>query len=252
MRRISHAELHIRSILEQDRIWSAYAIADLDPKLRSHSWWFANKTDVILTYKGFDPPVLFSHGIPGSLGSLFRQIPQGDYVFTLQQPSMDLLEDRFKVNFEIEMWRMSIGPDDYNPVSQRDFERLNYQNLNEIQGLFADHPDQPDSFDPSQLEDGVYFGIRDGSELVSVAGTHVLSIEYGVAALGNIFTRADHRNKGLGTCVSSTVVKTLLDSGIRTIVLNVATTNQPAIRSYTRIGFQPYCKYQEGLGTLTA
>jgi predicted GNAT family acetyltransferase len=67
-----------------------------------------------------------------------------------------------------------------------------------------------------------------------------------------VFTKPDQRNRGHGTRVSSSVVGTLLAMGIRTIVLNVAKTNHPAIRSYTRIGFLPYCKYQEGLGNLTA
>lgn len=252
MSSISQAPQHIHSLLEQDRIWSAYAIADLAPQHKPYAAWFANKSAVVLTYKGFTPPVLFSHGMPENLEGLFRELPQGEYVFTLQQPSRDLLDDRLKIKFEAEMWRMSIDPGDFTPTSDDDVIQLHLDDVNEMKKLFADHHDRPDAFAPSQVEEGMYFGIREGSELVSVAGTHVLSKQHSVAAIGNVFTRPDQRYKGHGTRVSSALVSMLLTAGIRTIVLNVATENLPAINSYTRIGFQPYCTYQEGLGALIA
>jgi ribosomal protein S18 acetylase RimI-like enzyme len=242
----SQSEQHIHSILELDRIWSAYAIADLEPQHKPHSVWFANKTAVVLMYKGFSPPILFSHGKPENLEGLFRELPHGEYVYTVQQPSRDLLDDRLKIKFEAEMWRMSIDPGDFTPTSVDDVIQLHPDNVNEMKILFSDHHDRPDAFAPSQVEEGMYFGIREGSELVSAAGTHVLSKQHSVAAIGNVFTRPDQRNKGHGTRVNSALVR------IRTIVLNVATANLPAISSYTRIGFQPYCKYQEGRGTLIA
>lgn len=252
MSSLTPSEMHIHSLLEQDRIWSAYAIADLDPHHKTHSVWFAYEDAVVLTYHGFTPPILFSYGPSKDLEFLFHEIPLGDYTFTLQRPSRDLLEDRLKTSFETEMWRMSLEPGEFNPVTGEGGSQLNLNDLDEMVNLFADHTDRPDAFVPTQLEQGVYFGIREENELVSVAGTHVLSYEQSVAAVGNVFTRPDHRNKGYGTRVNSLVAGTLGRMGIKTIVLNVSTANQPAIRSYTRIGFKPYCKYQEGLGTLIA
>jgi ribosomal protein S18 acetylase RimI-like enzyme len=252
MRIISRPEEHIHSILMQDRIWSAYAIADLEAQHKPHSVWFANKLAVVLTYKAFSPPILFSHGVPEDLEGLFCEIPRGDYVFTLQQASRSLLDDRLKINFEAEMWRMTIDPENFALDSPSGVIQLHPQDVDEMETLFADHHDRPDAFAPSQVEEGMYFGIRDGNKLLSVAGTHVLSQRHSVAAIGNVFTRPDQRNKGYGMRVSSVLVHNLLSAGIKTIVLNVATANLPAINCYTRIGFQPYCKYQEGLGTLTA
>jgi hypothetical protein len=50
-------------------------------------------------------------------------------------------------------------------------------------------------FVPRMLETGFYFGIRRGRALVSVAGVHVFSPQYKVAALGNITTRPDARGQ---------------------------------------------------------
>lgn len=163
-----------------------------------------------------------------------------------------MLDHRMNVSHELEMWRMTIQEDGFIPTSDEGVQRLTIEHLNEIQVLFADHSDQPDAFAPSQVGEGVYFGIREGTELVSLAGTHVLSKSFSVAAVGNVFTRPDRRNKGMGTRVASAVVGERLSMRIQTIVLNVATTNLAAIRSYTHIGFQPYCKYHEGFATLLA
>lgn len=252
MSSLTQSEAYIHSLLNQDRVWSAYAIADLDPGLKIHSVWFAIGDAVVLTFHGFRPPILFSYGPPRDLEFLFDQIPLGDYTFTLRQPSRELLEDRLKPSFETEMWRMSLEPGDFKPIADEGVSQLGPNDLDEIVNLFADHPDRPDAFAPTQLDQGVYFGVREKNELVSVAGTHVLAYKQSVAAVGNVFTRADQRNKGYGTRVNSSVAMTLLGMGINTIVLNVSVANHPAIRSYTRIGFKPYCKYHEGLGRLTA
>ena len=247
----SQSEEHILTILEGDRIWSAYAIADLDPQYKPSTVWFANQDAVVLIYKGLKPPVLFSFGHIDRLEFLFQQIPLGDYFFSLLPSSRKLMDDRMTVNFETEMWRMSLDPQRFNPVPDEAVSRLGVVDINDMVELFAQHPDRPDSFSPTQVKEGVYFGVRVDTELISIAGTHVLSMEQSVAAVGNVFTRPDHRNKGYGTSANCSVTKALIDMGIRTIVLNVATANQPAIRSYTRIGFEPYRKYQEGLGTVT-
>jgi hypothetical protein len=47
----------IRAILETDRIWSAYALADLDPSEMPNSHWLVGRHAVVLVYRGTDPPV---------------------------------------------------------------------------------------------------------------------------------------------------------------------------------------------------
>ena len=71
-----------------------------------------------------------------------------------------------------------------------------------------------------------------------------------VAAVGNVFTHPAHRGRGLATRVTAAVVRTLLERRLRTVVLNVAMHNAPALRCYEQLGFWPFCGYDEGVGQL--
>jgi predicted GNAT family acetyltransferase len=83
-------------------------------------------------------------------------------------------------------------------------------------------------------------------QLVAVAGTHLVSPTYNVAAVGNVFTHPNYRGRGFGTATTSAVVDELLESGIRDIVLNVSRGNAIAVRLYERLGFERYCPFLEG------
>jgi predicted GNAT family acetyltransferase len=96
------------------------------------------------------------------------------------------------------------------------------------------------------LETREYFGIRDDDRLVSVAGIHVYSRRYRVAALGNIVTRHECRGKGYGTQVTTALCKSLWEKEIR-IGLNVRADNTPAITCYSNIGFRITAPYEEYL-----
>jgi predicted GNAT family acetyltransferase len=102
------------------------------------------------------------------------------------------------------------------------------------------------AFSPTQVEHGVFYGVFEDGQLVSVAGTHLVSPTYAVAAVGNVFTHPDHRNLGYGTMTTSAVVTRLLQTGILDIILNVGQENQAAIRIYERLGFERHCPYLEG------
>jgi RimJ/RimL family protein N-acetyltransferase len=100
-------------------------------------------------------------------------------------------------------------------------------------------------FTPRMLETGFYFGIRRGPALVSVAGVHVYSRQYKVAALGNITTRPDARGQGLATTATARVCQELLRAGIECVGLNVKADNRSAITCYERLGFERVADYGE-------
>ncbi|HAL61254.1 MAG TPA: hypothetical protein DCP08_02480, partial [Chloroflexi bacterium] len=102
-------------------------------------------------------------------------------------------------------------------------------------------------FAPYQLDSGVYYGVEVGGELVSAAGTHLVSPTYQIAAVGNIFTHPSHRGQGYATACTSAVVEELLSRSLE-IVLNVAQSNEVALRLYKRLGFREYCPFIEALG----
>jgi predicted GNAT family acetyltransferase len=100
-------------------------------------------------------------------------------------------------------------------------------------------------FVPRMLETGFYFGIRRGRALVSVAGVHVFSPQYKVAALGNITTRPDARGQGLATAATARLCQELLQTGIEYVGLNVKADNPSAIACYEKLGFERVTDYGE-------
>jgi predicted GNAT family acetyltransferase len=107
------------------------------------------------------------------------------------------------------------------------------------QGSYPEH-----AFDPQMLRTGKYYGCRVGGVLVSAAGVHVYSSRYRVAALGNITTHLEHRNRGYARLVTRSLCHDLLKE-VDFIGLNVKADNLPAIRLYQSLGFKISRKYGE-------
>jgi ribosomal protein S18 acetylase RimI-like enzyme len=237
-------------LLESDRVWCAYALADLDPHYAADCTWLVGDGAVVLIYSGLTPPVLFAHGEPEPASRLLDQVPGGRYQFTLMGVHRDLLGSRLAPEFENSMWRMVLQTAAFPGSSDSQAVRLDSSDLADILSLMADHPDRPDAFSETQLAQGVFCGIRRADRLVSMAGTHVLAPASDVAAIGNVFTHPDLRGQGLGTQVTASVIAELIRTGIGTVVLNVGMDNQPAIRVYRKLGFWPYRGYYEGVAHL--
>jgi len=120
---------------------------------------------------------------------------------------------------------------------------LSKSHLSEILNLF-ERAYPGNFFEPRMLETKQYFGIRQLGELISIAGVHVYSRKYRVAALGNVTTHPNYRCKGLGTTVTARVCKSLLRD-IDHIGLNVKADNISAIGCYERLGFEIIDSYGE-------
>jgi RimJ/RimL family protein N-acetyltransferase len=98
----------------------------------------------------------------------------------------------------------------------------------------------PTGYSGDHIEQGVYYGAYEGGRLVSVAGTHVVAPNAGVAVVGNVFTHPQHRGGGLATRVTSAVTQELLDRrGCTLVALTVNPANIPAVRAYRRLGYEP-------------
>lgn len=73
---------------------------------------------------------------------------------------------------------------------------LSATNLDELQQLYlASYPGN--WFEPPMLKTGYYYGIRRGENLVSVAGVHIYSQEYKVAALGTSYNPSSMARTGI-------------------------------------------------------
>jgi len=82
--------------------------------------------------------------------------------------------------------------------------------------------------------------------LASIAGVHVYSEQYRVAALGNIATLPSHRRKGHGTRVTARFCQSL-SQHIDHIGLNVKADNTSAVSCYEKLGFEVAATHGEYL-----
>jgi RimJ/RimL family protein N-acetyltransferase len=239
---------NLSRLLEHDRIWNAYAIADLDPVHDESTDWFLHEDSILLRYRGLEPDLIFASGNPTVIEMLVSELPPGNYQYALKEEVLDAVLQRLSIDRSIPMWRMALKSDPPTLVMSDEVRALSFKDLPNIECLMADHEDRPDSFMPAQLESGLFFGVYESEDLISMAGVHVYSEISSVAAVGNVFTHPKQRGEGFGTLASTAVTTRLLARGIRTIVLNVSKENEPAIRSYSKIGFEPHCRYLEGTG----
>jgi ribosomal protein S18 acetylase RimI-like enzyme len=250
----------IRSLLLADRPWSVYALGDLAPGFAAASEWFVSAQPLggvrdaqglLLLYRAFDTPVLFTLGPPAAVAPLLDEIAGERALYLSIRPDiLPYIAARYRVSQLAAMWRMTLDPADFCPVANR-ARRLCLADLPALEALFADgasHGEAPDFFNAAMLADGVFFGLFEGSGLVAAAGTHLVAPGEGVAAIGNVYTRRDRRGRGLAAQVTAAVAAELLRHVLPLqIALNVNQANLAALRVYERLGFRRYCPFYEGL-----
>jgi len=216
----------ILAYLETDRLYSAYAVGDLEPALFAHCEWFGAEREgrlqaLALHYGGLGFPIVFLMGDADGLG---------------------MMRDFYEWE-PLPMWRMALWPESSRPVTG-DCVSLTRDHAEQLAALYA--CGEGNAFDPVQVPGGAFHGIFEDGRLVAAAGTHLISPTYGVAAVGNVLTHPGCRGQGCATAATSAVVAELQGRGIRDIVLNVSQKNATAIRIYERLGFERYCSFFEG------
>jgi predicted GNAT family acetyltransferase len=92
----------------------------------------------------------------------------------------------------------------------------------------------------------VNYGLRVNGRLVASAGTHVISRELRLAAVGNVLTHREHRNRGYAKIVTGAVTADLLRF-CDEVVLNVRSDNPPAIAAYRSLGYREHVRFEERL-----
>ncbi len=249
----------VRTVLETDRVWSAFALADLGPQHCAFCDWHVapDAPALILVYRGFRPPLLFALGNPATVAPLLDAIA-GEPVFYVSV--RDGMPQRLQTaGYEFEdvkaMHRMVLRPTSVPMPQDARTERLGPADYSQLVRLYEDGEptgDRPAFFQQASLGDGVYFGIREQGQLVAAAGTLVFGREQSVACIGNVYTRRDRRGRGLASLTTSAVAGELQRLGVATIALNVRADNGPATRVYERLGFSRYCDYWEGKCSRTA
>ena len=266
-------ELH--AFLQRDPIWAAYAIGDLEPVHFAWCTWHTAEdaagrlAGLALVYRRLDPPVLVTLGEPAAVAAILQQMALPEHVYvSAREEDLPLLLARYDFSADRvrPMLRMAVTPETFRPATGQDalgLRRLDAADVQAIKALIAlGGPFAPDAFTPSQVAEGVFFGIpgpglavlprtaspgSDPSPLLAVAGTHLVAPAWGVAALGNVYVHPAWRGRGFGALVSSAVTAELLQRGLL-VVLNVDQDNPAAINLYRQLGFAIHCPFVEGIG----
>src|SRR5919198_908829 len=201
--------------LAEDRLFAAYALADLDEaNVSGARWWLARRgeTPVIVAA----PP---------------EHRPAIEEVYRLERV------DR--------MLRMVADAASFRPMPTHGAVRLRAAHLDAVIDLYG--LASRSYFTPRRMERELYYGIFENDALISAAGTHVRSAEFGLAAIGNVITRTAYRNRGYATACTAAVAAACLAEH-RDVVLNVRDDNDPAIAVYRRLGFRLHRPFIESVG----
>lgn len=245
--------------LTTDPAWCVYALGDLAPGLAEHCEWHTESSGppaVLLLFRAFATPVLFAHGEPAAVAPLLDAVITEPALYLSIRPAiLPLVRERWQVAVQTPMWRMTLARADFAPAAPlpgREAVRLGPEHQARLEVLFADGTatgEAPDFFAANMVEQGVFYGVFEGADLVAAAGTHLVAAAQGVAAIGNVYTRRDRRGRGLAGVVTSAVAAELLahQPPLGVIALNVNQANHAAQRVYQRLGFRHYCDFYEGI-----
>lgn len=251
---VLHDRSRIETVLRRNTDLNIYEIGDLDDFFWRYTTWYAlaeagEPEQILLFYTGSELPVL--------LGTALEQMEALTTALQIVRPFLPArfyahltpgAEHAFDGQYRFESHglhhKMSLTQAQaLDGVDTSQVEQLGPADLADLLALY-DSAYPGNWFNPALLETGGYFGVREAGRLVSVAGVHVYSPHYRVAALGNITTLPDRRGRGLGTAVTAGLCRFLCDH-IDHIGLNVKADNTAALACYRRLGFTRVADYEE-------
>ena len=239
----------LAEFLGRDRLRAAYALCDLeDREFAKSKWGVATRAGetvaVVLEFGGLTPQPLFVMGDPEGITSILRELIKPRIVYLAADESLlDPIDRIYRIDPGPQMVRMWVNRQMFQPV-QGPVMRLvptDIVDLNRLYGLGFS------GWLPAEsIATGVYYGIRIGGRLAAAAGTHVISPNARLAAVGNVMTHADFRGRGFAKTTTSAVTQELLRT-CDEVVLNVRSDNPPAIAAYRALGYREHNRFEERL-----
>jgi RimJ/RimL family protein N-acetyltransferase len=248
-----HDKSEIESFLQKNVFLHLYSLGDLDDFFWNYTTWYGSKEKeeikvIILLYMGLSLPILLAladdiEPMKELLQSIVHLLPPRFYAH-LSPGLEEVLQAQFQLRPHGEHYKMALKHKSMlKDVDTSTVVRLSMDDLEDILKLYqVSYPGN--WFDPRMLETNQYFGIKEENGLLSIAGVHVYSKQFNVAALGNIATHPDYRGHGLGKAVTARLCQSLSED-IDHIGLNVKTDNEGTIALYKKLGFEVVCSYGE-------
>lgn len=250
-----HEKRDIYQYLKRNVYLNLYSIGDLDDFFWPFTTWYGLVNDsqlveVALVYSGHTLPTLLALSKnPGQLQTLLEEIkdllPPTFYAH-LSPTVHKIFQDTHSLTHHGEHYKMALmGEPPFPKGNGGEVVHIPPSEINAVKDLYQ--KSYPENwFDPRMLETGQYFGIKDEAvdEYISIAGVHVYSPTYDVAAIGNIATHPQYRGKGYATQVTAYLCESLSQK-VKFIGLNVKVNNEAAIACYKKLGFKRIGKYHE-------
>ena len=239
----------LREFLGRDESFAAYALADTDDaEFDRTRWGVALESDepvaLVMEYRGVSPQPLFMMGQPTGVSAILRDAIRPRVAFAQMRPTtVPAVRRHYRVDAPSPMVRMVVERDRFVPVVGEAvrLDQGDTGHLNRLYGLGLNaHLPQ------EAVAAGIYYGIRRGTRLIAAAGTHVISPQLGLAAVGNVYTHREYRGQGLGKVVTSAVTAELFRQ-CETVVLNVRADNPPALALYRALGYRETTEFEERL-----
>ena len=247
----------IRRLLEGERIYAAYALAQLEAgSFERSEWWLSQgeKGDALLMHsKGGLGNALVTLGDASALAAALSLHPGPQQTFaTFRLDHLDPMRRFFFLAQSEPMLRMLVTREGFVPAPPLEGEakgtaevrQLRDPDIARVNRLYHSEGSHME-YRAHHLRGGVYFGVFDDGRLVSVAGTHSVAREGGIAVVGNVFTHPLYRNHHYGLRATGAVTEALLAT-CPEVVLTVHPQNAPAVRAYARLGYRENCQLIEG------
>ncbi|MEV6693772.1 GNAT family N-acetyltransferase [Micromonospora sp. NPDC051196] len=247
--RAEHDRAVLAGLLGRDPLLHAYELGDLDEFFWPYTSWFRRGEAVALLYHGARPPTLLALARPegvaelaGLLGELAPVLPAR--LWAHLSPGVEAaLGGVFRVVSAGAHLKMALTQPGRLAAVAPVGEILGRAELPALRELYAvAYPGN--WFDARMVDTGRYVGVWAGGALVAVAGVHVYSPAYGVAALGNVTTHPAWRGRGLAAAAVARLCG-LLCAEVEHVTLNVKADNGAAVRLYERLGFRRVGEYGE-------
>jgi ribosomal protein S18 acetylase RimI-like enzyme len=251
---ILHDKKRIERVLSKNRPLHIYEIGDLDDFFWDKTIWFIAGVgeaydEIVLLYCGANPPVLIAlydseiRAMDELLRSMRPYLPPRFHAHLseglIEAFGQEVIEKFYGKFYKMELNKGKVG----TPQSDSSIRELCEKDVGEALELYKESYED-NCFNPRMLETGKFLGYFVDRTLRGIAGIHVYSEKYGVAALGNITIHPRMRNKGIGEKLTTALCNDLLKT-VDTIGLNVAQNNGPALRCYGKVGFEVVGEYEE-------
>lgn len=247
-----HDKAVIYNFLKTTAEHQIYCIGDLDSFFWPATTWYALTAagtiqSVALLYTGTETPafLLFHTGdafyAERLLQGLKQLLPQKFNAHLspgLMAPfgSTNIIA-YYGLSYKMVLRAKISAPDESN------IRRLTQDDIPAIESLLSVAYPQ-NWFDRRMIATNKYFGYFHENQLAGIAGVHVYSEEYRVAALGNIATHPAFRGKKIASRLTA-VLCHHLEKTTDIIGLNVRAENKAALQCYQALGFETIGAYDE-------